>query len=325
MAKVTQLKYENIHRVRTHLYDNQLWTKNDLARQTGISPASMTTILQDMVKSGEVDYIGDAPSTGGRKSKQYRLNPDYVHFGLMVLQTWSDHEVLKVMIMSLAGNILNEDVYRESHLTLDDVFKGADQIQKDQKVESLIISIPGVATNGFISISDVVSLRNVDLGQLIKERYGWQCHIENDVNIACIGFGDHYSGEQKALIYQPERDYVGCGIMIDGKLYNGAHHFAGELSYLPLMSRPQQKALLKEDPLSLLQIYIGMLSCVIDPELIGVYSEVVHDLKEDDLLRNTQEGYQPRCVILADFQSYLYQGLYAIGKQVNLERMKENE
>ena len=58
--------------------------------------------------------------------------------------------------------------------------------------------------------------------------------IENDVNCASIGFYHQYSHYQNsALIYQPAVDYVGCGMIIQGKLYNGFSHFAGELRCLP--------------------------------------------------------------------------------------------
>ena len=58
--------------------------------------------------------------------------------------------------------------------------------------------------------------------------------IENDVNCASIGFYHQYPHYQNsALIYQPAIDYVGCGMIVQGKLYNGFSHFAGELRCLP--------------------------------------------------------------------------------------------
>ena len=41
--------------------------------------------------------------------------------------------------------------------------------------------------------------------------------------------------KNSAFIYQPAIDYVGCGMIIQGKLYNGFSHFAGELRCLPFL------------------------------------------------------------------------------------------
>ena len=68
----------------------------------------------------------------------------------------------------------------------------------------------------------------------IEEAFQLPCEIENDVNCARIGFYHQYPHYQNsALIYQPAIDYVDCGMIVQGKLYNGFSHFAGELRCLP--------------------------------------------------------------------------------------------
>ena len=69
--------------------------------------------------------------------------------------------------------------------------------------------------------------------EILKKEIKQKIIIENDVNCASIGFYHQYSHYQNsALIYQTAVDYVGCGMIIQGKLYNGFSHFAGELRCL---------------------------------------------------------------------------------------------
>ena len=86
MSKVNDLKQENEIKIRECLYDGQIWTKNDLAYKTSLSLATTTNILQEMLKSHEIEYVSDSKSTVGRKSKEYQLYKDYKHLLKIVLK-----------------------------------------------------------------------------------------------------------------------------------------------------------------------------------------------------------------------------------------------
>ena len=60
VAKVNDLKQENKIKIRECLYDGQIWTKNDLAYKTNLSLATTTNILQEMLKSHEIEYVSDS-------------------------------------------------------------------------------------------------------------------------------------------------------------------------------------------------------------------------------------------------------------------------
>ena len=64
-------------------------------------------------------------------------------------------------------------------------------------------------------------------------------------------------------------------MIIQGKLYNGFSHFAGELRCLPFYDHLQQERLLKDAPQELLEKQIVTLCCVLNPEAIGICSDVL--------------------------------------------------
>ena len=96
LVKITELKTNNIHQVRLCFYNGEIWTKNDLAKHTGLSLAATTNILQLLLKDDEIKLVGEAQSTGGRKSKQYILNKDYYHLGNVSLK-----EMINIIIFLL--------------------------------------------------------------------------------------------------------------------------------------------------------------------------------------------------------------------------------
>ena len=68
-------------------------------------------------------------------------------------------------------------------------------------------------------------------------------------------------------------------MIIQGKLYNGFSHFAGELRCLPFYDHLQQVRLLKDAPQELLEKQIVTLCCVLNLEAIGICSDVLKDIQ----------------------------------------------
>lgn len=106
-------------------------------------------------------------------------------------------------------------------------------LKKGQEIAVICLSLPGVCDQGMIDLCDFEDFQNKNILEILKKEIKQKIIIENDVNCASIGFYHQYSHYQNsALIYQTAVDYVGCGMIIQGKLYNGFSHFAGELRCL---------------------------------------------------------------------------------------------
>ncbi|WP_041138058.1 ROK family protein [Beduini massiliensis] len=327
MARINELKLSNIQQIRECFYNIKVWTKNELAEETGQSLAGITNILHDLIEKKEIEYIGEAESTGGRKSKQYRLNKDYYHIGMIILKRDYDQYQVIGRTIDLMGMILDEEKLVSKIGNLDELKIITDRLIKDDKKISLFVfSIPGICQDGKIDICDFEQLNGCHVGEMIKQRYGINCIIENDVNNACIGLSYMYpQSPHLAFIYQPAVVYVGCGMMIDHKLYNGFSHFAGELRYLPFYTHQQQDQLLRKDPELLLTKQILTLCCVFNPEIIGVCSEVVESIGNLNLNSEIPKYHYPQLVQIKDMNEMIWKGLYSIAIRNLKEKGKNNE
>ena len=235
MSKVNDLKQENEIKIREYLYDGQIWTKNDLAYKTSLSLATITNILQEMLKSREIEYVSDSKSTGGRKSKEYQLYKDYKHLLKIVLKKNKKSYEFIFEIIDLYDQIVYQKNYSSLKGTVEEFLKMLKEVlKKGQEIAVICLSLPGVCDQGMIDLCDFEDFQNKNILEILKKEIKQKIIIENDVNCASIGFYHQYSHYQNsALIYQPAVDYVGCGMIIQGKLYNGFSHFAGELRCLP--------------------------------------------------------------------------------------------
>lgn len=327
MTKITELKVDNIHNIRICFYTGGIWTKNELAKQTGLSLAAATNIIQYLVKEQEIKFIGEAKSTGGRKSKQYILNRDYYHIATLILKRDELNYYFIIKSCDLLGTVIDSrTVKNKTGMIKDLIGILKDFLDNDDKITVLTISIPGVCKDGKIDICDFDEFNDINLKDIIKEKFNLEIVIENDVNIASIGFSYYYPNVQNlVLMYQPKVKYIGCGIIIDHKLCRGYTNFAGELSYLPYMTHFQQDRMLQNEPNDLLLKQLVTICCVINPELIGVCSDVFDSFDKSELNKYLPREHCPKIVDIKSLDYYICKGLFSLGINKLKNQMRKRE
>src|SRR5215472_6207514 len=77
--------------------------------------------------------------------------------------------------------------------------------------------------------------RNVPLAAMIEEALGCPAHLENDANLAGLGEFHHGAGRgSRTMVYITWSTGVGAGLILDGRLFSGAHGAAGEVGHMIL-------------------------------------------------------------------------------------------
>ena len=180
-------------------------------------------------------------------------------------------------------------------------------MDSDPLIRVFAISVPGICADGKIGSCDIASLENTDLGKMIDETLQIPTVIENDVNSACIGYSHMYpDAKDMALVYQPEMKLTGCGILINGKLYHGYNHSAGEIKHLPLKGDRAEEAL---------KTQIRTLCAVLDPERIGWYSDIIPPEVTKIECPDLPEQLQCETERVDDFYHLITDGLFTFGMQ----------
>lgn len=322
MTRTTELKSENIQSVRECFYRNdKSWTKNELSQETGLSLAACTNTLKYLLTDKEIVYLGEGESTGGRPSKHYQLNPEAGMICRMIILRKSDHCTYLFSMINLSGELTSHRKVIGKEGSLSECISCMKTFFAiSGRPDVICISIPGVSVNGKIQICDVRNLEGADLGKAVSDEFGIAWCIENDTNAACIGLYHLMpEADSLALILQPEVEYFGCGIMINGKLYNGMSHAAGELRYLPDIPEGEEN---DPDPVNTMIKMIQSVTAVLNPQVIGYHSEFFHnrELSMDQI----PDENKPSLIEIADVNTYINNGLNAIGREVLLRLRKES-
>ena len=305
MATTSDLKSENIQAVRRCFYTYGTLSMNKAEKETGLSHGSVINAFRALEESGEILFSEKTGTTVGRKTHHYILNAEYRHFLTIDVKRTASGFTSRTWRMNLNGE--ETDVRYSSFEAMDDSYLKEEirtMIAQYPDTDMILISTPGVCTNGVITNGETF---RSDLGSLIEENYHIPYVIENDVNVAAIGFQkEHSDCENIAVIYQAEQGIFGCGILINGRLYNGFSHAAGELRYLPYMEERK-----KLPPEVLLKEMILSVAAVLNPEIIGYASDPVHEaISFEDSL---PQRHTPSSVYIEDLDIYRRKGLFSIG------------
>ena len=108
-------------------------------------------------------------------------------------------------------------------------------------------------------------------------------------------------------------------MIINGRLYNGFSHAAGEVRYLPFMEERKDtssRELLKE--------MILCVAAILNPEIIAWNSDTVQE-ELDFSDASLPQRHTPAMIHINDLHSYCMKGLYFIGMYNMLEHYGGNE
>ncbi|MBP2326996.1 putative NBD/HSP70 family sugar kinase [Kibdelosporangium banguiense] len=204
----------------------------DIARSLGLSPATITQVIKDMLARGLVEELASVPSRGGRPARLLGL---VARTGAAIgAKVTADHVAL--VTVELDGSVRTSTVHPfdpRDPASVGDILATV----LDDSVLGVGVGVPGSVDAQASGIVDAPTLgwHDMKLGQRLRDRLGVPVLVDNDVNTLAAaerlyGVGREHSSYLVVTIGRG----VGCGIVIDGAIYRGAAGGAGEIGHIPL-------------------------------------------------------------------------------------------
>lgn len=224
-----------------NLYTKGSNTAGEMCNEVGISLPTVNALLGDLMQSGEVIKHGRAESQGGRKPDLYKLAED----SFFIISV----DINKFRVRTCIYNSSNVAVTEAETLklqlnnekeTFDKIcdFINAHKLKsgiKDEKIIAAGISMPGLmdSINGINHT--YLKFGKKSLVENFESRLGRQVFLENDARAMTLaefkfGHNDQYKNVLGIFVGWG----IGLGVVIDGKIYQGASGFAGEFSHSPI-------------------------------------------------------------------------------------------
>jgi N-acetylglucosamine repressor len=222
-------------------------SRTNIARLSGLSLATVSSITADLIETGLVYEKGAGESSGGRRPILLCLNHQA---GFVVGVKLMEHAVTSALT-DLNAQVLHHRItpliVPPGERKCDDVLPAVVQAVEATIVEAGVaqervlgvgIGMAGLVDGaaGICRYSPFFGWQDVDITGPIADQLGMPAYLENDVNTLTIveqwfGYGhgvDHF------VVVTVGRG-IGAGIVVNGQFYRGAAGGAGEFGHITLL------------------------------------------------------------------------------------------
>jgi predicted NBD/HSP70 family sugar kinase len=212
-------------------------SRADVAAATGLTRATVSTLVDELVRGRLVAEIGPAPRSGaGRPATGLMLSgTGPAGLGLEV-----NVDYLAACVRDLSGTVR----YRRTDW-VDQRGRAAGEVvaalaglagagataaaEQGLEIVGAAVAVPGLVQEGVVRRAPNLGWRGVPLGALLATALpGLPLRVENEANLAAVG--EAAPGE--SFIYVSGEVGIGAGIILGGELFRGTHGWAGELGHV---------------------------------------------------------------------------------------------
>ena len=243
-GSLESLRERNRRRLLDTLRRNGSASRADLARLTGLSRSTVSTLVADLQTSGLVVEHEPDERTPQQGRPPTLLTLD--RSAGLVLGIDFGHERVHVAIADLSRTILAEsvrelDVDRSAEQALTTAVELADEVVAEAGVDDDRILGVGVGLSGPVDVAEGIvhagkilpgwtGVRPVDE---LGARLGLRVHLDNDANLGALAEVTFGAGTGvRDAIYIMVSGGVGAGLILGGELYRGTGGTAGELGHV---------------------------------------------------------------------------------------------
>lgn len=214
-------------------------SRTSIARRTGLSAATITTISAQLIQDGLVFEKETGDSSGGRRPILLALNP---RGGFVIGLKLADDHITGAITDLDATTLANRTALLDGR-SLEDALDAltamvlalleAAKIRRDQLL-GVGLGLAGIVDHhqGVLRYSTFFGWRDIPLAARLEARLNTRVYIDNDVNTLTITeqwFG-RGKGYNHFLVVTIGRG-VGLGIVLNGQVYQGQAGGAGEFGH----------------------------------------------------------------------------------------------
>jgi predicted NBD/HSP70 family sugar kinase len=215
-----------------------------VAKELGVSPASVTAITSELIEAGLIEEIAahrEGDSSRGRPPVALGVRPQaHLVAGIKL----SDREHTAV-IVDFAGRLLASEAQPQppGEHSLEELVAAADTLLdaatakagvSRRNLSAVGLGVPGFveAATGRVHWSSILRERHADLAGAATERLGLPVHVDNDANLVALAELWFGAGRELADFAVVTIEHgVGMGMVINHRVYRGARGLGLELGH----------------------------------------------------------------------------------------------
>lgn len=214
---------------------NQPISRASLSKKLGLTKATISSIVQDLINQHFIIEIGNGRSSTGRKPILLQLN----HTAGYSISISINNYLLSIMLTDLLGEQIKFKKITIAEINPNNIFELLTNMIDDIMIDTLkttygiigiTVSIDGIVNNNQIIFTPHYELANFLLAEKLEEKYNVPVHLKNKANLSILG-EKIFSYDAKNMAYVNIDSSIGLGLVINDRLYEGYNGFAGEFGH----------------------------------------------------------------------------------------------
>jgi predicted NBD/HSP70 family sugar kinase len=213
----------------------------ELSAELAFSIPTVTKIISELINEEIIFETGILGTAGGRKPKQYGINPKACYF----LGVEVNRDSVSIGVQDFKNNFvkLEENIkykLENTRESLDELCELINRFVDELEIERKKIAGACINLSGRINSTVGFSysyffFEEKPLSEIIESRIHIKTFLENDTR--AMAYGEYNCGvveNEKNVIFVNIGMGVGIGIVIDGKLFYGKSGYSGEFGHSPV-------------------------------------------------------------------------------------------
>lgn len=238
----TQLKkYQQKKKILNLLYRNDTLSGPIIGKRIGVSLPTAISLLNELTDLNYVEQRGTGESRGGRKPTLFGLSDNSIYILACEIERYRAKLIVYNSHNKPVTPLMKFDTSIDDDQLTDKIFQHARQLIDENNIDEERLLGIGLTMPGLIDEEKGINytIKNKafqNVKQRLEEKFEKLVYVNNDARMQAYGeyvFGAA-KGHKNAMVVTWSYG-VGLGLIVDGKLYNGAYGFAGELSHIQLV------------------------------------------------------------------------------------------
>ena len=245
-ASQQQMKHTNTTIVLSLIQTYSAVSRAAIAKLTGLSPTTISSIVEDLLSKGLIMQTTRAESSGvGRKAITLELNGA----GKYVIGMEVDAEGVTGVAYSLRQQPVVEVVQsygvnaslRTAEHVIHTIVAVVSQLQQQlpaeyNEWEGLCVGVAGVLdrTKQHVVISAPMHLNNIALHESLVERFEVPIFVENVTLLAAMAEKEQLSPEIDSFVYLSINDGLGASVLLGNRFLEGNNKVSLEIGHMSL-------------------------------------------------------------------------------------------
>ncbi len=241
MKKATRqhTKQHNSRLILKAIYTTDGISRADIARSSGLTRSTVSSIVAEFIENGLVDETGIGPSAGGKPPILLELREEARQ--LLCLDLSSDP--FQGALLNLRGQIIERVQISVNGRSGNEALSLVDElVNRLVAISNAPILGIGIGTPGLVDTQQGVikkalnlAWHDVPLQARLKKQHNLPVYIANDSHVAALAESSFGQYDTNNLVLIKVGRGIGAGLVLNGQPYYGVNFGAGEIGHISVV------------------------------------------------------------------------------------------